>query len=400
MSSNGCPHALPRLDWHSREYEADPLEHLKGLAEAGPFAQTELGYAVLIRDAARPVLRADLPISVRHIPERISPYLAERTKQPLLTRHGPDHAALRAMLTRVLRARVIDGLRPRIAAIFADLLAPLLVRGEGDLVAELFHPFPAQVMGPILGVPMQDIDEVSGWVSRSARWTNLLNPPEVLAGIEAAWRSLEAYLLDLMRTRRACLGDDVYSELIREMEGHDELEVVGIAMEMTRAGMDTTRRQLARTMEALLRHPDEWRRVVDDPALVAHAVEEGMRFAPITHAISRQMLADGELGGQAAKQGQVFTAMAMGINRDPAVFEAPDRFDASRSPCPHLTFGFGSHACVGAPLARMEMTEAFGHLARHVARFELLEDDLPRTHVSEGWVPTRLPVRLYRRDPA
>jgi cytochrome P450 len=396
MSSEKCPFALPRLDWRSPEYAAAPLDHLAALAQTGPFAQTELGYAVLTRNEARPVLRADLPISTYHIPEAISPYLAERTKQPLLTRHGPDHTALRAMLTRVLRARVIEGLRPRIRAIFAELLAPILERGEGDLVADLFHPYPAKVLGPMLGVPDADIDRVSAWVTSSARWTNLLNPPETLAGIETAWRALEAYLLDLMQKRRANLGDDIYSELIREMDGHDELEIVGIAMEMTRAGMDTTRRQLTRTMHALLEHPDEWQRIVADPALIIHAVEEGMRYAPITHLISRQTLTDGELGGLEAKAGTVFTVMAMRANRDPAAFEEPERFDAARSPCPHLTFGFGSHACVGAPLARMEMTEAFAQLAQNVASFELLEEP-PRTHVSTGWVPTRLPVRLKRR---
>jgi cytochrome P450 len=396
MSAEKCPFARPHLDWRSAAYEAAPLEYLKALAETGPYATTELGYAVLTRQEARPVLRADLPISTYHIPAGISPYLAERTKQPLLTRHGPEHTALRSMLTRVLRARVIEALRPRIRTIFETLLDPLLARGEGDLVAELFHPYPAQVLGPMLGVPMADIDAVSGWVSSSARWTNLLNPPETLAGIETAWRALESYLLDLLQKRRQSPGEDVYSELIREMEGHDELEIVGIAMELTRAGMDTTRRQLTRTMHALLQNPGEWQRVVADPVLVAHAVEEGMRFAPITHAISRQTLEDGELGGLAVKAGTVFTVMAMHANRDPAVFDAPDRFDAGRVPCPHLTFGFGSHACVGAPLARMEMIEAFALLAEHVESFELLEDP-PRTPVSTGWVPTRLPVRLKRR---
>jgi cytochrome P450 len=397
MNSDTTPKSLPCLDWRGADYENAPLEHLRAIAEKGPIARTDLGYAVLTRDEARPVLRADLPISVYHIPEAVSPYLAERTKQPLLTRHGPDHTALRSMLTRVLRSRVIDGLRPRIRSIFENLLAPVLARGEAELIADLFHPFPAQVLGPMLGVPAEDIDEVSGWVTRSARWTNVLNPPEALAGIETAWRALESYLLDLLKKRRQAPGADVYSELIREMDGHDELEIVGIAMELTRAGMDTTRRQLACTMYALLQHPLEWQRLVDNPALVPQAVEEGMRYASITHTVTRQTLADGQLSGQEVSAGTAFTVMAMGVNRDPAVFEDPDRFDVSRSPCPHLTFGFGSHACVGAPLARMEMTEAFGLLARRVESMELLEE-IERTHVSAGFVPTRLPVRLKLRS--
>ncbi len=387
---------LPQLDWRSREYELAPLPYLKDLAGSCPVARTEFGYAILAREEARPVLRADLPISVYHIPEAISPYLAERTKQPLLTRHGPEHTALRAMLTKVLRTRVIEALRPQIRSIFVDLLDPLLVRGEGDLVADLFHPYPAQVLGPMLGIPMVDIDQVSAWVTSSARWTNMLNPPETLAAIETAWRALETYLLGILKQRRQAPGTDVFSELIREMDGHDELEIVGIAMELTRAGMDTTRRQLACTMHALIENPAEWQRVVADPDLVSRAVEEGMRYASITHALSRQALTDSEMAGQQAKAGTVFTVMPMVANRDPAVFEDADRFDASRSPCPHLTFGFGSHACVGSALARMEMTEAFSLLAQRVESFELI-GEVPRSHVSTGWVPEKLPVRLRAR---
>lgn len=397
MSADDQPQpTYPRLDWRSAEYETAPLPYLRQLAGKCPVAHTELGYAILAREAARPVLREDLPISVYHIPESISSYLAERTRQPLLTRHGPEHVALRAMLTRVLRTRVIEELRPQIRALFIALLDPLLARGEADLVAELLHPYPAQVLAPMLGIPMADIAQVSAWVTSSARWTDMLNPPETLSAIETAWRALESYLLDLLQERRRAPRGDVFSELIREMEGHAELEIVGIAMELTRAGMDTTRRQLARTMHALIEHPDEWDRVVADPGLVPRVVEEGMRYAPITHALSRQILTETELAGIPASPGTVFTVMPMVANRDPETFDDPDRFDAGRSPCPHLTFGFGSHACVGSALARMEMIEAFGLLAERVESFELI-GPVPLSQVSTGCVPTSLPVRLKAR---
>lgn len=396
MSADETQPNLPYLDWRSSEYETAPIAYLQALAGQCPVARTEVGYAILTREQGRPVMRADLPISVYHIPESISPYLAERTKQPLLTRHGPEHASLRSMLTRVLRTRVIEALRPQIRAIFSDLLDPLVARGEGDLVAELFHPYPARVLGPMLGIPMQDIEQVSAWVTNSARWTNLLNPPETLAVIETAWRALEAYLLGVLAQRRKAPGGDVFSELIREMDGHDELEIVGIAMELTRAGMDTTRRQLACTMLALLEHPAEWHRLVADPAIVGQVVEEGLRYAAITHTVTRQALTETQLGDLPARPGTVFTVMAMAANRDPTAVEAPERFDVGRASCPHFTFGFGSHACVGAPLARMEMIEAFALLAQRVESFELI-GDVPRTHVSTGRVPTSLPVRLRPR---
>lgn len=396
MSADDMQPDIPYLDWRSPEYETAPVAFLKALAEQCPVARTEFGYAVLTREQGRPVMRADLPISVYHIPESISPYLAERTRQPLLTRHGPEHVRLRGMLTRVLRARVIEALRPQIRGIFATLLDPIVARGEGDLVAELFQPYPAQVLGPMLGIPMRDIGQVSAWVTSSARWTNLLNPPETLALIETAWRALEAYLLRVLAQRREAPGEDVFSELIREMDGHDELEIVGIAMELTRAGMDTTRRQLACTMHALLEHPAEWQRLVANPGIVGQVIEEGLRYASITHTVTRQALDSTPLGEMPTKAGTVFTVMPMAANRDPAAVEAPDRFDVGRTSCPHFTFGFGSHACVGASLARMEMTEAFAMLAQRIESFELI-GPVPRSHVSTGRVPTSLPVRLRPR---
>ena len=387
---------LPEFDWKSPQYQADPVGVLREAARAGDLARSPLGYAVFSRERARPVLKEDLPVSLFHIPADVSPYLAERTRTPLLTRHGPEHRRLRSMLTRVMRGQVIDTLRPTIRAVFDQLLDPLLAAGAADLVPELFDRYPARVLGPLLGVPAEDTDMVAAWVSASARWTNLLTPPEAFAGIEAAWRELEAYLLALFARRRGALGTDIFSELIREMPEAEEIEVVGIAQELTRAGLDTTRRQLACTMYALLQHPAEWRRLQDDPAMAPNVVEEGMRYASIMHLVSRQAVSDTSIAGVAAPAGTVFSVMPVIANRDPAVYDAPDRFDASRSPCPHLTFGAGSHACVGAPLARMEMVEAFSSLAARVGEITLT-GPVARSPVHEGWVPRSLPVRLRAR---
>lgn len=386
--------SLPKFDIGAEQYRSNPIAYLGDLSGQCPYAKGDNGYVILRRKEARPALQLDIPISVYHIPAEISPYLAERTKEPLLTRHGPEHVDLRMMLTKVLRDRVIEDLRPRIRKLFLGLLTPLLERGEGDLVADLFHPFPAGVLAPMLGLPESDIEMVSGWVSTSARWTNIYNPPETLAEIEQAWRSLEAYLLELLRERRNHLGTDIFSELIREMDGHRELEVVGIAMELTRAGMDTTRRQLANTMHALITNPAEWEKLKANTGIAHRVVEEGMRYAGITHNLSRVMIDDTTLDGLTVQKGETITIMAMAVNRDPAVFPDYGTFNIERSPCPHMTFGFGSHSCVGAPLARMEMIEAFTLLAERVDRFELA-DEVPRSDVSTGLVPTSLPVRIF-----
>ncbi|WP_226583196.1 cytochrome P450 [Acuticoccus sediminis] len=396
MTDDATTDDMPVLRWEDEQTSENPIAFLTDLASKCPYASSDKGLAVLRREEARDILRRDLPIAVYHIPEEVSPYLSERTKEPLLTRHGPEHLALRKILTRVFRGHVLETLRPRIRERFEELLDPIMERGEGDLVKELFHPFPAHVLAPILGLPMKDIDMVSAWVDSSARWTDIFLPREKLSEIEAAWRSLEAYLLELLRERREDLKDDIFSELIRAMEGHRELEVVGIAMELTRAGMDTTRRQLANTMMALLENPSEWAKLSADPALAPGAVEEGLRYASITHHMSRQAVAPTEFAGMPAEAGEVATVLAMAVNRDPRAFENPDSFDIHRGRNAHMTFGFGSHACIGAPLARMEMIEAFTVLAERIGTIEVT-GPIERAKVTIGMVPTTLPVRVTPR---
>jgi cytochrome P450 len=398
MSESNDGRAIPDLDWRSEDYLRDPKGQLTELARDHTLARTEAGFAVLRKDEARTILREEVPMSTRHISEEISPYLAERSKEPLLMRAGPDHIRLRGMLGKVMRSRVIEDLRPRIREIFNTLLDDVVAKREADLVRDLFDPFPARVLAPMLGLPLEDVPMVANWVSVSARWTNNLLREDELLEVEAAFRDLENYLLGLLRERRTNLRDDLLSELIREMKGADEMQVVGIAAELNRAGMDTTRRQLANTMYALLQHPKEWKRLTENPEIAATVVEEGMRYAPIIHVLMRQTVQDGEHLGVEAPKGTLFTPMPMAINFDPTATPNPEAFDVERNPCPHFTFGSGSHSCIGAPLARMEMTEAFKILGQRIERFELLPGEIPRSSVSDGSVPTRLPVKVVPRN--
>lgn len=116
MNADQTQPNLPCLDWRSSAYETTPIADLQSFAEQCPAARTDVGYSILTREWGRPVMFTDRPITVYHIPETLSPYLAESTKQPLLTRHGPEHASLRSMLPRVLRAPATVALRPQIPA--------------------------------------------------------------------------------------------------------------------------------------------------------------------------------------------------------------------------------------------------------------------------------------------
>jgi cytochrome P450 len=216
--------------------------------------------------------------------------------------------------------------------------------------------------------------------------------------IETGWRALEGYLHALLAERRRRLGDDVYSELIRAQvdEGRlDDEELVMLATAITQAAIDTTRGQLGSTLEAFVRHPDEWRRLVDEPALAPRAVDEGLRYAPAIGGIPHVAVDDAEVDRVVFSEGTALEVQPRAANRDPAAFEQPDRFDIRRDAKRHLTFGFGPHACVGAALARIEMEEALRLLA---SRFAALEPvgDVQRGPMSSNANLVRLPVRLAR----
>jgi cytochrome P450 len=391
-SSNPDPASLPALDW-SGEYQRDPSATVSELRARSSIARTDTGYVVLTGAEAPAVLRQDFPISTYHIPASASPYLAERTKEPLLSRYGPQHRELRRILTRLVAGRLVEKLRPEVRAIFEGLLAKVLDKGECDLVTEVFDPYPALVFWPMLGIPPEDIPDVVQWVSESARWTDTLGHISEVPGIEQAWKKLEDYLGRILAVRRKQQREDIFSALIRAMEGYQDKEIIGVAAELTRASLDTTRRQLRNTMYAFLQHAGQWAKLAASPDLAGRAVEEGLRYRSIKHVIARTATEPCDLNGIPVQAGQVVAVLVPAVNHDPDLNENPADFDIARGRTIHYTFGGGSHSCVGAPLARIEMTEAFNVLATKIGSWELA-GPVAFTKISEGSVPTALPVRF------
>lgn len=383
------------FDLEDSRYQHNPRPHFQALSGC-PFAKSKRGYVVLDRAMARKALQEDVPISTDHISAEKYPYLADRTKEPLLKRFGPEHKRLRGILSLALRTRIIDGLRSRIVKIFEELLDAVMAKGDADLVSDLCDPFVARVISPILGIPDEDIPMVAKWVGITSEWVNTQATNEDLSRIEYAWQELENYLLKILKEKRTNSSGDIFSELLEKMSEFGDLEIVGVAAEMTRAGYNTTRRQLACTLYALITNPSQWRKLVENPSLAASAVEEGLRFSPIIHLLNRQILADKTIDGLAVKAGELLSVPPYSVNFDQSIPEA-DQFDITRAPNQHFTLGFGSHLCLGAPLARMEMVEALTAMARRIESMEL-KSEITRSSASVGWVPLSLPVKIHPRQ--
>jgi cytochrome P450 len=188
--------------------------------------------------------------------------------------------------------------------------------------------------------------------------------------ILAAWEDLDAYIDEMVARRRHTLTEDLISELIRAEEEGDRLstdELRMLAAGLLTAGTDTTRNQVAASVHVLCHHPEQWALLGQHPELAAKAVEETMRHSPVAFGALRTAVDDVELAGVVIPAGTLIPANTAAANRDPAVYDDPDRLDITREGAPAMqTFGGGMHYCLGAHLARLELAEALAVMAQRM----------------------------------
>ncbi|KGI66554.1 cytochrome P450 [Mycolicibacterium rufum] len=289
----------------------------------------------------------------------------------LLGLDPPEHQRLRRMLTPEFTIRRIKRLQPRIVEIVDAQLDALAAAGSpADLVEHVTLPVPSLVICELLGVPYADREEFQ---QRSARQLDLSLPiPERLE----LQREGRAYMASLVTRARAEPGEDILGMLVRDHG--DELtddELIGVAGLLLLAGHETTSNMLALGTLALLCRPEQLAAVRDDPAAVAPAVEELLRYLSIVQtSIPRITTTDVEIAGVEIPAGRLVFASLPAGNRDPRFIDAPETLDIGRGAPGHLAFGHGVHHCLGAPLARMEMQIAFPALLRRFPTLALAGD--------------------------
>jgi cytochrome P450 len=311
--------------------------------------------------------------------------LERTTLQWMLMNDPPKHTRLRRLVNGAFKPPVIEALRERIGQITDGLLAALPAPGSNetfDLMAGLAQPLPVRVICDVLGLPADDFAQTKAWSDTLAL---LMEPVQ-----RKAWRhsaagaadEMVAYLREHVARHRAAPRDDLLGALIHAQDdGADVLsddELLGNLVLLFIAGHETTTNLIGNGALALLRHPEALSHLRSDlQALLHDAVAEMLRFEGSVNMVPRHTVRPYDVGGTVVPPGEVLFFMLGAANRDPAVFAAPDRFDITRSPNPHLAFGAGIHYCVGAPLARLEGEVAF---ARLLARYPQLrwEDDAPQ----------------------
>ena len=287
----------------------------------------------------------------------------------------PDHTRLRALVNKAFTSRAVSALEARIRATMAALLDAIDDPGGFDLMTAVAQPLPVIVIAEMLGVPAGDRDRFRLWSAQRAR---LLEPTASLrerAIARDAQQGFDAYFREIIAMRRREPRDDILSALAHAEDGGERLserEMLNLLRLLLIAGNETTTNLIGNGMLALLRNPDQLARLRDDPGLLPAAVEELMRFEPPVQMTFRRVRADGAVNGFEVRARDNIAVLIAAANRDPAVFEEPDRLDVGRAPCPHLSLGRGIRHCLGALLARLEGRIAFEMLLERFARIELV----------------------------
>ena len=393
---------LPELDYLDPELHGPRYhEAVERLRERGWLARSPLAFVVLEREAASFFLRTkSATFPGRQIAELFGIAegpLHEEIQRNILHIDGADHRRLRNLVNPAFTPRAADRWRPVMREFVSELFDAIPRDGACEFVGAFAKPYPALTIATVMGARREDaprLAEWSNWIQRQFDGPTLLAERD---RVEQACAEFYEWAGEMLTRRRSSPSDDLVSTLIAEEQDGDRLsdvELVNLVLNVLVGGVDTTQSQLAHAVRLFAEHPEQWAAVGSDPeTYVPRAVEEALRFEPITPFTARIMVEDVEYGGVTFPEGTIVLVATVTANRD-GVDDA-HTFDVTREPTKPLTFGAGIHYCLGANLAKAELEEALTFLAARVERFELTGE--PEFDTVQGvYGLVSLPVRLVR----
>lgn len=380
---------LPEFDYTAPDFSADSYHaQLAATAQRHWLARSPLAYIVLDHESGEFFLRS----KATAFPGRqIAGFfgvsagpLAEHIDANILNLTGAQHRRLRALAVQAFTPRAADRWRPVMRGFLERLWARVSAYGGCDFVPALARPYPSLTIATVLGAPHQDAGRLHEWSNWVQRQFDIRALEMNLAEIERAVKEVQDYVTALLEARRAVPGDDLISDLLAASEEDgDRLsaeECVNLVVNLLAGGIDTTAGQLAHAIRLFAAHPAQWALLAERPLLAASAVDEVLRFEPVTPFTARICLANIEHRGVLFPAGTIVAICAERANR-----ECPggDRFDITAPRQDRLlTFGAGTHYCLGVNLARAELEEALAFLAPRAPGLAL--DGPPRLGGVEG----------------
>ncbi len=395
----------------SAEYDSNPHPALAHLRENHRvYDWTEQNAWVITRHADVDWLLKHAPVgtSDRHWRDALTAggthdSAWDRLRRETITfKEGKEHLRLRKYVSGAFTHAAVERLSQKVRSLVEIALDHAEDRGEGfDLARDLSSRVPIRVLGILMGVtPEMEAD----FCRDAVRLQNAINPLSDESALHEADLGADGFLEligELITRAKANPGDDLISALIHHDSGEGRLDrtaVIGLVTSIIMAGAESTGALVNHGVLTLLRHPDQLQKLQADPRLMRTALEEVGRFEFPTKFVTRYPLEDIEIGGQKISAGELVFGSPGAANRDPRVFDDPDRFDITRPLGPTLTFGAGAHFCLGASLARVEAREMIGQLIRRFPEIEQAGEPQLSPHFNIRLISS-LPLRLGEGAP-
>jgi cytochrome P450 len=409
---------LPELDYTDPSLRGERFhETMRRLRARGWLASGPYGYVVLDRESGEHFLRTREAIfpgmTIAEIFDVREGPLYEQFKRNILHVNGSDHTRLRSLVNPALSARAVERYRSVMRGFLEGLLADVCSSADGgpvgdggvvrcEFVEAFAKPYPSQTIALVMGAPIEDAPRLHHWSNWIQRQFDAASMATERDGIEQAVREFYEYAEALVAARREDPREDLISRLIAAEEAGEKLndvECINLVFNVLVGGVDTTQSQLAQAIRLLAERPEQWELLRENPDLVENAVQEALRYEPITPFTARITTSEVTFRDVTFPEGTVVMVCAFTANRD----LEPDgtgegeseSFDiaADRGRARELTFGAGVHFCVGANLARLELTEGLRFLAEHMSHLEL--DGEPEYETITGiYGLARLPIRF------
>lgn len=382
------------------EGHADPRSRYARIHELAPVHQSSNGEVFLARfDDCRALLRDNRFRKAfdpdRGVPNNADPEAAafrrERSRaardapMSMLALNPPDHTRIRSLVSRAFTPRRVERLRGQVEALAEECFDEMAERRDVDLLDVCGFPLPVAVIGELVGVPRADHRRFRALMSAAVMSLETGATREQLEAAEVAGREVWEYFTDLVAHKRREPGDDLISAMLEVEDGGDTLsegELIANANLMFAAGFETTTNLIGNGVVALLRHPDELRRLRAEPDLAASAVEEMLRYDSPVQLDGRTASETTEVAGVTVEKGRRVVTLLGAANHDPGHFDDPGRFDIGRDEGPPMSFASGIHYCLGANLARLEGEVVVTGLLRRFSEMELTAEPVNRPRLT------------------
>ncbi len=306
----------------------------------------------------------------------------------------PEHTRIRTLVSSGFTPRRVRALEPRIRELATHYLDALVERGECEFIEDFAGKLPMDVISEMLGVPEDARDQLRSWADTVLHREegNSSVPP---AGMEAAANMLGYFNRHVDQRRRRPGNDDLTDALIRtEIEGDrlEDRDIIAFLFLMIIAGNETTTKLLANALYWLAKNPDQRKKVDQNPGLIPGWAEETLRYDPSSQLIARTLTRDVEVEGKTMPAGARVALLIGSANRDERAFDSPEVYDVERSTTASLSFGQGTHFCLGASMARLEAQISLEEVQRRLRNWSVREDELVRMHSSNVRGFSRFPI--------